>query len=610
MTTRRCGTTRSACAAGAAASTSPPPPSTPTSATCRSPPTPAPARRASCSTCRARTRWASRPSCRREPVEGLDLSISGSVHRGRVRFRRDHHGRRGHRRHSRGQPAADRCRTSRSRPAPATPSRSADGAEAYVGASFQHVGSRYTQPSDQENNPRTFVHGLPFGGAPANAATTLDLRLPSYDYVNLSAGIDWDNGLGVMVYVNNLFDENALLSFDRERGGRARLGFNVGQPRIIGITRAQALRQRELGRPANAGSAAAPCSSPERGRRSPLAACPAGLAAQTVRTRRWDVGRRRRRRVRRLDGEAAAGGRPARAAARRLGAGPCPRLLGRGIADDPRRLRRRRGLHAHGAGLAARMARPVGARRPADLPRDRRALLRSRDRRLFSSRSIAVHRRLGLPTELLDGAALRAPLPEIDFTGIEAGLYEPRLRRADGAPRGADPGRRVRPRRRRLSPGRGRCRRRAGRRLGDVVTAGRRAASPPTASSSPAGPGSAGSFPSCSAGASSRPGRRCSSSRPRPGDTRFAPGRLPGWADFNGGDIYYGFPDLEGRGFKIAHDAHGPPIDPDTRRPHPLGRRRWPTCAPSWPAASRASPTARSARRGSANMRTARTATS
>ena len=41
----------------------------------------------------------------------------------------------------------------------------ADDAEAYVGASFQHVGSRYTQPSDQENNPRTFVHGLPFNGA-------------------------------------------------------------------------------------------------------------------------------------------------------------------------------------------------------------------------------------------------------------------------------------------------------------------------------------------------------------------------------------------------------------------------------------------------------------
>ena len=39
---------------------------------------------------------------------------------------------------------------------------------------------------------------------------------------------------------------------------------------------------------------------------------------------------------------------------------------------------------------------------------------------------------------------------------------------------------------------------------------------------------------------------------------------MPGWADFNAGDIYYGFPDLEGRGVKIAHDRHGPAIDPDT----------------------------------------------
>jgi len=50
---------------------------------------------------------------------------------------------------------------------------------------------------------------------------------------------------------------------------------------------------------------------------------------------------------------------------------------------------------------------------------------------------------------------------------------------------------------------------------------------------------------------------------PPGGDTRFAPGQLPGWADFNEGDIYYGFPDLEARGFKIAHDRHGAPIDPD-----------------------------------------------
>ncbi|WP_428632155.1 TonB-dependent receptor [Sphingopyxis sp.] len=111
-----------------------------------------------------------------------------------------------------------------------------DTANMYVAASVQHVGTRFTQPADQENNPRTFVHGLPFGGAPAGAATTVDLQLPDYQLVNLSAGVDFDNGLSLIAYVNNLFDENALLSFDRERGGRARLGYTVGQPRTFGIT--------------------------------------------------------------------------------------------------------------------------------------------------------------------------------------------------------------------------------------------------------------------------------------------------------------------------------------------------------------------------------------
>jgi outer membrane receptor protein involved in Fe transport len=111
-----------------------------------------------------------------------------------------------------------------------------DAANMYVAASVQHVGTRFTQPADQENNPRTFVHGLPFGGAPAGSSTTVDLQLPDYQLVNLSAGVDFDNGLSLIAYVNNLFDENALLSFDRERGGRARLGYTVGQPRTFGIT--------------------------------------------------------------------------------------------------------------------------------------------------------------------------------------------------------------------------------------------------------------------------------------------------------------------------------------------------------------------------------------
>jgi glycine/D-amino acid oxidase-like deaminating enzyme len=56
---------------------------------------------------------------------------------------------------------------------------------------------------------------------------------------------------------------------------------------------------------------------------------------------------------------------------------------------------------------------------------------------------------------------------------------------------------------------------------------------------------------------------------PPAGDERFAPGTMPCWADFNDGDMFYGFPNLESRGVKFAHDLHGPEVDPDTqdRRP-------------------------------------------
>ena len=111
-----------------------------------------------------------------------------------------------------------------------------EGVNGYVKASVQHVGSRFTQASDQENNPRSFVSGLAFGGATGAVPTIVNLKLPSYEIVNFSAGLEMQDGVDLTFYVNNLFDENALLSFDRERGGRARLGYAVGQPRTAGVT--------------------------------------------------------------------------------------------------------------------------------------------------------------------------------------------------------------------------------------------------------------------------------------------------------------------------------------------------------------------------------------
>jgi len=71
----------------------------------------------------------------------------------------------------------------------------------------------------------------------ATAGTTvLNLKLPAYEIVNLQAGASLRDGLDVTLYVNNVLDRNALLSFDRERGGRARSGFQVSTPRQIGVT--------------------------------------------------------------------------------------------------------------------------------------------------------------------------------------------------------------------------------------------------------------------------------------------------------------------------------------------------------------------------------------
>lgn len=107
--------------------------------------------------------------------------------------------------------------------------------ESYLTGLVQHVGERYTQPGDQVPGAGNFVSGLPFGGATGMEVTSLDLELPAYEIVNVSAGMSWDTWDAV-IYANNLLDENALLSFDRERGGRARLAYRVNTPRSIGVT--------------------------------------------------------------------------------------------------------------------------------------------------------------------------------------------------------------------------------------------------------------------------------------------------------------------------------------------------------------------------------------
>jgi sarcosine oxidase len=46
-----------------------------------------------------------------------------------------------------------------------------------------------------------------------------------------------------------------------------------------------------------------------------------------------------------------------------------------------------------------------------------------------------------------------------------------------------------------------------------------------------------------------------------PGDRGYSAGNFPTWLDVN--SLMYGIPDIEGRGFKVASDLHGPAVDPD-----------------------------------------------
>jgi len=64
---------------------------------------------------------------------------------------------------------------------------------------------------------------------------------------------------------------------------------------------------------------------------------------------------------------------------------------------------------------------------------------------------------------------------------------------------------------------------------------------------------------------------------PPPGERRFGDDRFPVWVDF-GERIFYGIPGNEQRGFKVADDTHGEPVDPTTLertpRPENLARAR------------------------------------
>ena len=117
---------------------------------------------------------------------------------------------------------------------------SKDGSPMKMGAwrpiahdSVRYVGDRFTQVSDQEDNPRTV--SLFNIGAPTVSTLSFPLELPDYQVVNLRGGIRY-GAFEAAIFVQNVTDERAWLSVDRERGLRARYGYQTNQPRTVGVT--------------------------------------------------------------------------------------------------------------------------------------------------------------------------------------------------------------------------------------------------------------------------------------------------------------------------------------------------------------------------------------
>ena len=77
-----------------------------------------------------------------------------------------------------------------------------------------------------------------------------------------------------------MFDVDPKLSLDRERGLRARIGYNIGQPRTIGLTVRQSFGGRRAAPPPPVAVEPPPPPPPPVGRTCPAAA--ASAAASTA----------------------------------------------------------------------------------------------------------------------------------------------------------------------------------------------------------------------------------------------------------------------------------------------------------------------------------------
>jgi iron complex outermembrane receptor protein len=118
------------------------------------------------------------------------------------------------------------------------------GAEGFLTGTYQHIGSRYTQIDDLtpgigvvplQGPPSPPALPNTIGGPLTQTTFRFDPLLPAYNLVNLRVGLTrptWE----LAFFVNNVTDERAFLSLDRERGLLARVGYLTNQPRTFGLT--------------------------------------------------------------------------------------------------------------------------------------------------------------------------------------------------------------------------------------------------------------------------------------------------------------------------------------------------------------------------------------
>lgn len=178
-------------------------------------------------------------------------------------------------------------------------------------------------------------------------------------------------------------------------------------------------------------------------------------------------------------------------------------------------------------------------------------------------RSVALQRDLGIPIDKLAAPDMAKRWPQIDFDGIAVGVWQPTMgalmaRRsvqalvdefvmAGGAFRQAA-----------VVPPRS-----AGRSL-EAITIGGGETLRADRFVFACGPWLPKLFPEVIGGRIVPTRQDVFFFAPDGGDDRFEGAHFPAWVDVSSPKLHYGFPDIEARGFKVALDAHGPRIDPDT----------------------------------------------